>query len=175
MQRNTLACLIVLVACLLLPARAWSVDKSFIEYSLLSSSDTLRNVNVLGFYTIFNYQRNYAYYGGLEFALFEPETATDSELVTRVSIGIGGLNTFAPYAEIGIGLFDFLFRSNDSQQRCDEELDCDPDFHFRAGMRVRVSNHVAFGLFYEGVSFGDFEDELSGSHGYIGTSIGIKF
>ena len=175
MARNSVCCCILLAVCLLVPLRAFGVDKSFIEYSLLSSSDTLRNVNVLGFYTVFNYQRNYAYYGGLEFALFEQETAIESELVARVTIGIGGLNSFAPYAEIGIGLFDFLFRSNDTQQRCDEELDCDPDIHFRAGMRVRVSNQVSLGLFYEGVSFGDFEDELSGSHGYIGSSIGIRF
>ena len=175
MQHRRLAICIVLLVSLLFPLRTPGMDKSFLEYSLLSSSDTLHKSNVLGFYSVFKVERNYAYYGGLDFALFEQETATDSELVSRVTIGIGGLNNFAPYAEVGIGLFDFLFRSNDTQQRCDEELDCDPDIHFRAGMRVRVANHVAIGLFYEGVSFGDFKDELSDSHGYIGSSIAISF
>ena len=165
----------VLLACLLLPAQAYCAN-SFIEYSRMSQSDTLRNVNTLGFYTIFKRETDHQYYAGIDLALFEPETATDNHMATRVTMGISGVSTVAPYAEIGVGLFDLLVRGNDSAQTCNsEQRSCNPDFYFRAGLRMNMTNHLAIGVFYEGVSFGDFEDELVGSHGYSGVNIGVRY
>jgi hypothetical protein len=149
--------------------------QSFIEYSKMLRSDTLRDVNTLGFYTIFSQDSLLQYYLGIDLALFEPETAIDSHLATRITIGISGVGTIAPYADIGTGLFDILFRGNDSSQSCNEQNDCQPDFYFRAGLRFKVSNHIAIGAFYEGVRFGDLQNELTGSHGYTGVNIGVRY
>ena len=168
------ACCFVL-ACMLLPVAPAYSQKSFIEYSMLSTSDTLHKVNTLGFYNVFSHKRNYSYYAGLDFALFEPKDALDNELDPRIVIGISGVDTIAPYAEVGIGLYDTLFRGKEDSQSCSDENDCEPDVHFRVGLRIRAINNVSFGVFYEGVSFGDFQDRLSGAHSYTGTSISVKF
>jgi opacity protein-like surface antigen len=149
--------------------------RSMIEYSKMLRSDTLRDVNTLGFYTIFGQDRYAQYYLGIDLALFEPETATDSHFAARVAIGISGTGKFAPYADIGTGLADILFRGNDGSQSCNEQNSCEPDFYFRAGLRIAITYHVHIGAFYEGVRFGDLQNELSGSHGYTGVNIGVRY
>lgn len=149
--------------------------KSFIEYSKLVSSDTLHDMNGLGFYTIFEQARNYQYYAGIDIALFEASTAVDSEIATRVLIGISGTGTLSPYAEIGTGLFDLLFSGNDNSSNCDQQRSCKPDVHFRTGLRINLSDHLDFGVFYEGVRFGEFQNTLKGSHGYTGVTVGVRY
>jgi len=164
----------LLAVTLLVSPRAYCAN-NIIEYSKLLRSDTLRDVNTLGFYTVFAEDRLVQYYLGIDLALYEPETAIDSHLATGVAIGISGIGRFAPYADIGTGLFDILFRGNDGSQSCGEQNNCEPDFYFRAGLRVAVTNHVSVGVFYQGVRFGDLQSELSGSHGYSGANIGVRY
>jgi hypothetical protein len=164
----------LLIIGLLLSPQAYSAN-SFIEYSKMVRSDTLRDVNTLGFYTIFEHDRYIQYYAGIDLAMFEPDTAINSHLATRVTIGISGYGTFAPYADIGTGLFDLLFRGNNTTQACDQENNCEPDFYFRAGLRANVSQHIAIGVFYEGVRFGTLQTDLTGSHGYTGVNIGVRY
>lgn len=149
---------------------------SYIEYSKMLHSDTLRAVNTLGFYTIFNQRRDHQYYAGIDLALFEANTASNNDLATRLAIGVSGTATLAPYAEIGTGLLDLLVRNNDSAQACDStQRSCSADLYFRAGLRINATNHLSVGVFYEGVRFGRYQDELIGSHGYTGVNIGVRY
>lgn len=158
---------------LLLSSQAFGAN-SFIEYSKMAHSSTLSDVNTLGFYTIFDHQQYVQSYAGIDLALFEIGSATNSHMSTRVLIGISGVGTIAPYADIGTGLLDILFRGN-SSQNCDQQNNCEPDFYFRAGVRANVTQHIAIGVFYEGVRFGNTQTELTGSHGYTGVNIGVRY
>lgn len=139
------------------------------------SSDTLHDMNGLGFYTIFQQASNYQYYAGIDIALFEASTAVDSEIATRVLIGISGTGTIAPYADIGTGLFDLLLNNDNNSNNCNQNCSRRPDLHFRTGLRFNLSEHLDFGVFYEGVRFGDFQDTLKGSHGYTGVTVGVRY
>lgn len=174
MQHKLLRNTALLLISLLISPQVFAA-KSFIEYSKLARSDTLRDVNALGFYTIFSQARDHQLYLGLEIALFEPDAVLESEIATHFIMGIAGTGTFAPYAEVGVGLFDFLANGNDTAQVCNEERNCEPNFVFRAGVRVMVSEYVAIGAFYQGVNFGDYQDRLVGSHGYTGVNIGVWY
>ena len=158
---------------LLLSPPAHSAN-SFIEYSKMTHSSTLGDVNTLGFYTIFDHEQYVQSYAGIDLALFEIGAATNSHMSTRVLVGISGVGAIAPYADIGTGLLDILFRGN-SSQNCDQQNNCDPDFYFRAGVRANVSQHITIGVFYEGVRFGNTQTELTGSHGYTGVNIGVRY
>lgn len=159
---------------LLLSSQAYSAN-SFIEYSKMTHSSTLGDVNTLGFYTIFDHERYVQSYAGIDLALFEIGSATNSHLSTRILIGISGVGSIAPYADIGTGLLDVLFGGNNNSQDCNQQNNCDPDFYFRAGVRANVTNHIAIGVFYEGVRFGNTQTELTGSHGYTGVNIGVRY
>ncbi len=163
-----------LALCLLFTSQGQAA-KSFIEYSKLVSSDTLHDMNGLGFYTIFKHAADHQYYAGIDIALFQVSSLVDSEIATRVLIGVSGTGTFSPYAEIGTGLFDLLFPGNNNSNNCDQQRSCKPDIHFRAGLRLNLTSHVTLGVFYEGVRFGEFQDTLNGSHGYTGVTVGVRY
>jgi len=158
---------------LLFASQAYSAN-SFIEYSKMTHSSTLRDVNTLGFYTIFDREHYVQSYAGIDLALFEIGDVSNSHISTRLLIGISGVGTIAPYADIGTGLLDILFGGNNSQD-CNQDNNCDPDFYFRAGVRANITNHVSIGVFYEGVRFGNTQTELTGSHGYTGVNIGVRY
>jgi hypothetical protein len=160
--------------CLLFSSQAYGAN-SFIEYSKMTHSSTLGDVNTLGFYTIFDHQQYVQSYVGIDLALFEIGAATNSHMSTRVLIGISGVGPIAPYADIGTGLLDVLFGGNNNSQDCNQQNNCDPDFYFRAGVRANVSQHIAIGVFYEGVRFGNTQTDLTGSHGYTGVNIGVRY
>ena len=155
---------------------AHAVQQNLIEFSKLSTSDTLFDASTLGFFSNFEYQQDYVLYAGVELALFQEKTMTDGEMTTRVVMGMRGLGVFSPYAEIGVGLLDLLFRNkNQDTSNCTDQQQCDPDLHFRVGLRISVAEGVGIGLFHEDVHFGDFQDKLTGSHSYTGTSINVQF
>jgi opacity protein-like surface antigen len=149
---------------------------SLIEFSKRSSSDTLRDVSALGFYSFYTPQHDYALYAGIELAQFEPISPDESDTTTRVKMGISGISTFAPYAEVGTSLFDFLFNaSNKDTDPCTEEKNCNPDYLYRVGLRINLESRLSLGLFYEGISFGDFQEKLTGTHNYTGATLGVRF
>lgn len=159
---------------MLFSSQAYSAN-SLIEYSKMVHSDTLRDVNTLGFYTIFEHDVYFQYYAGIDLAMFEPSTATSAHMSPRVAIGISGIGAFAPFADVGTGLFDILFGGRNSSQDCSQQNNCEPDFYFRAGMRIMATDHLSIGAFYEGVRFGNTQTELTGSHGYTAVNIGFRY
>lgn len=154
-----------------------SNERSFIELTKSSHSETLNNVYTFGLYSAITGKSKLRFYAGMQFMEFEQQTPGEDSSVIKVLIGQTFGQSVAPYYEIGTDLFGFLtlFNNNKESDSCTEEQQCAIDFYFRIGLRINLDDNLMLGLFHENVDFGDFHSSLTGEHRYVGASLGFQF
>lgn len=154
-----------------------SNERSFIELTKSSHSETLNDVYTFGLYSAITGKSKLRFYAGMQFMEFEQQTPGEDSSTIKILIGQTFGRTIAPFYEIGTDLFGFLLLldNNSESGTCFDEHQCELDFYFRIGMRINLNDNLMLGLFHENVDFGDFHSSLTGEHRYVGASLGFQF
>lgn len=152
-------------------------EKSFIELTRSSRSQTLDDVYSFGLYSAISGSEKTRIYAGMQFMEFEQTIAGSDSSALKILLGQTFGQTFAPFYEIGTDLYGLLSLLNNDLEtdNCTEEQNCAIDFYFRIGLRIKFNDSLILGIFHENIDFGDFHSSLSGEHRYVGASMGFEF
>ena len=174
---NITRIILTLMMSLSLGQYAIAGNSGLIELTKSTRSETLGDIYTFALYSPLAGDSKLGLYGGMQLMQLEKNDLGEESSAIKILLGQSFGKTFAPFYEIGTDLYGFLtLLDNDKDtDRCTEDQECSIDFFFRIGLRIKFGNNLHLGIYHENIDFGDFHENKSGEHRYIGSSLGFAF